>query len=119
MAGHDELPNGRFTKKQMYMSWFLVFCMILSVLVYSTNLEGQREVQKNHSTETISEERQKSQGTEAITEEEQRERLQEAVDEINKAIEDGVPGIICWGDSLTVGGKSITPQCFQRLFGKI
>lgn len=105
MAGHDELPNGRFTKKQMFMIRFLAFGIILSVLAYGTNSEDRRKVQKSQDTETISEEEQKSRSAETITEKGQREKLQKAVDEINKAIEDCVPGIICWGDSLTEGGE--------------
>ena len=115
MAGHDELPNGRFTKKQMFMIRFLAFCMILSVLAYGVNSEERREVQKNQSTDTISEEGQKSRSIETVTEEEQSERLQEAVDEINKVIEDCVPGIICWGDSLTEGGKVKYPSVLSEV----
>ncbi len=115
MAGHDELPNGRFTKKQMFMIRFLAFCIILSVLAYGTNSEDRRKVQKNQSTETLSEEGQKGRSLAAITEEEQRERLQETVDEINKAIEDCVPGIICWGDSLTEGGKVKYPSVLSAV----
>ena len=76
MAGHDELPNGRFTKKQMFMIRFLAFGIILSVLAYGTNSEERRKVQKSQDTETISEEEQKSQSAETITEKGQREKLQ-------------------------------------------
>ena len=48
MAGHDELPNGRFTKKQMFMIRFLAFGIILSVLAYGTNSEDRRKVQKRY-----------------------------------------------------------------------
>lgn len=115
MAGHDELPNGRFTKKQMFMIRFLAFGIILSVLAYGTNSEDRRKVQKSQDTETISEEEQKRRSAETITEKGQREKLQKAVDEINKAIEDCVPGIICWGDSLTEGGNVNYPLVLSEV----
>ena len=118
MAGHDELPNGRFTKKQMFMIRFLAFGIILSVLAYGTNSEDRRKVQKSQDTETISEEEQKSRSAETITEKGQREKLQKAVDEINKAIEDCVPGIICWGDSLTEGGEVNYPLVLSETIRK-
>ncbi|MCI9152582.1 hypothetical protein D3Z53_22350 [Lachnospiraceae bacterium] len=105
MAGYDGLPDRKFTKKQMFIIRFLAFGIILSALAYSANPEGRREVQKNQSTETI-------------TEKEQRERLQEAVDEVNKAIEDCVPGIICWGDSLTQGLEVNYPLVLSEIIRK-
>lgn len=50
-----------------------------------------------------------------VTEEEQKEKLREAVNEINETIENELPGIICWGDSLTRGWDASYPATLSEL----
>lgn len=102
MDDHRESWKRKLSKKKLFILCFFGFCITLSVLAYTTKPESQ-------------EQNQKSQSSENIREEEQREKLQTAVDEVNKEIDEKLPGIICWGDSLTQGWKASYPSTLSEL----
>ncbi len=104
MDDHEELWKKRLSEKKLFIIRFFLLCIVLSALT-TTKPESQESDQISQSSENI-------------CEEEQREKLRTAIDEVNKVIEEKLPGIICWGDSLTHGSEVNYPMVLSEVLRK-